>query len=78
MTNRKFGWAVALNGLIGFLAITILSAQIFEYVPHTEDEVAYLFQAKIFAQNRITVPTPPNDYAFWSPFVIDYEGARFW
>ena len=77
MTNIKFGWGVTFICLAAFLAITVLAAKIFEHVPHSEDEVAYLFQAKIFAQNRITVPTPPNDYAFWTPFVIDYEGARF-
>jgi len=59
------------------MAIAFLSAQIFEHVPHSEDEVAYIFQAKVFAQNRLTVPTPPNSDAFWSPFVVDYQGQRF-
>ena len=63
--------------LLAFTAITILSDQIFEHVPHSEDEVAYIFQAKVFAQNRLSVPTPENKRAFWTPFVIDYQGQRF-
>jgi hypothetical protein len=59
------------------MAIAIISAQIFEHVPHSEDEVAYIFQAKVFAQNRLTVPTPAFDDVFWSPFVVDYQGQRF-
>ncbi len=63
--------------LIAFITITILSDQIFEHVPHSEDEVAYLFQAKVFAQNRLAVPTPQYPQAFWTPFVVDYQGQRF-
>lgn len=63
--------------LAAFMAITVLADRIFEHVPHSEDEVAYLFQARVLAQNRLTVPTPPNDQAFWTPFVVDYQGQRF-
>jgi len=68
---------VALFCLAAFLAIAILADQIFEHVPHSEDEVAYIFQAKLFAQNRLTAPTPQYADAFWSPFVVDYQGQRF-
>jgi hypothetical protein len=46
-------------------------------VPHSEDEAAYLFQAKVFALNRLAAPTPALADAFWSPFVVDYQGQRF-
>lgn len=49
----------------------------FEQLPRSEDEVAYLFQAKVLADNRLTVPSPLYADAFWSPFVVDYEGRRF-
>jgi hypothetical protein len=77
MLYRRTGWAIAAICLIAFAAVAILSDQVFEKVPHSEDEVAYIFQAKVFAQNRLTVPTPSVDYAFWTPFVVDYQGARF-
>ena len=77
MYTPKIWWGVASICLAAFVVIALLSAQIFEHIPHSEDEVAYLFQAKVFAQNRLTVPTPPNSDAFWSPFVVDYQGQRF-
>ncbi|MDM8528489.1 hypothetical protein QUF58_09800 [Anaerolineales bacterium HSG24] len=63
--------------LLAFLSIAYLSANIFEHVPHSEDEVAYLFQAKLFAQQRLSANTPPYPNAFWTPFVVDYNGQRF-
>lgn len=63
--------------LTAFTVIALLSAQVFEHLPHSEDEAAYLFQAKVFAQNQLAVPTPPLRQAFWSPFVVDYQELRF-
>ena len=63
--------------LTAFITIAILSDRVFEHVPHSEDEVAYIFQAKVFAQGRLAVPTPPHRQAFWTPFVVDYQGQRF-
>ncbi len=63
--------------LAAFLLIALFFNQITQYVPHSEDEVAYLFQAKIFALNRLSVPTPAHADAFWSPFVVDFQGQRF-
>ena len=37
----------------------ILSWYAFERMPHVEDEVAYLFQARTFAGGALTVPLPP-------------------
>lgn len=63
--------------LVAFTVIALLSDHIFEHLPHSEDEAAYLFQAKVFAQNHLAAPTPPLRQAFWSPFVVDYQGQRF-
>lgn len=63
--------------LVAFSAIILLSAHVFEHVPHSEDEVAYVFQAKVFAENRLAAPTPPYPQAFWTPFVVDHAGQRF-
>jgi hypothetical protein len=78
MTNDpKVSWTVAGLCLAAFIIITVLFSQISEHVPHSEDEVAYIFQAKVFAQTRLAAPTPPYADAFWTPFVVDYEGQRF-
>ncbi|NJN98306.1 MAG: hypothetical protein HC875_31565, partial [Anaerolineales bacterium] len=42
--------------LTAFAVIALLSDRVFEHLPHSEDEAAYLFQAKVFAQNHLTVP----------------------
>lgn len=49
----------------------------FERLPHLEDEVAYLFQAKTMAIGRLTVPSPSSPDSFWTPFVLDFQGQRF-
>ncbi len=77
LSNRTWRWGLILICLTAFLVTALLAYTVFEQVPHSEDETAYIFQAKVFAQNRLFVPTPANDRAFWTPFVVDYEGRRF-
>jgi 4-amino-4-deoxy-L-arabinose transferase-like glycosyltransferase len=62
---------------LAFLATAAVSYFAFERLPHLEDEVAYLFQAKTLALGRLTVPSPTHAYSFWTPFVLDHEGQRF-
>jgi 4-amino-4-deoxy-L-arabinose transferase-like glycosyltransferase len=54
-----------------------LSAVVFERLPHLEDELAYLYQARILARGQLVVETPEPRLAFWQPFVIDRDGNRF-
>ncbi len=76
--KRLLRWGLLTGlSLAAFAAIILLADQVFEHVPHSEDEVAYIFQAKVLARNRLAVPTPANKPAFWTPFVVDYEGQRF-
>jgi len=57
----------------------ILSFYAFERMPHVEDEVAYLFQAKTFAGGALTVPAPPEaalpglDY-----YLFEVQGGRWY
>lgn len=75
---RKFRWpGVIVIALVAIVAAALFARFISGPLPHSEDEAAYLFQAQVFAQNRLTVPTPPLADAFWSPFVLDYNGHRF-
>lgn len=60
-----------------FLVTAAVSYFAFERLPHLEDEVAYLFQAKTMALGRLTVPSPAQPEAFWTPFVLDHQGERF-
>ena len=48
----------------------------------TEDEKTYLFQAKLLALGRLSIPMPPGAEAFWQPFIVMHDerwsGQYFW
>ncbi len=62
-----------------FAASAWVSGGVFERLPHLEDELAYLYQARIFARGMWTIPTPDPRLAYWQPFLIDdpETGQRF-
>jgi len=62
-----------------FFMSALVSRQVFERLPHLEDEVAYLYQAKIFARGELVVDIPEPRRSFWQPFVVDHtpSGHRF-
>ena len=84
-TARRFAgqwWqlcAVAVLAGFVFIMAGVISERVFERLPHLEDELAYLYQARIFAGGQIVIDSPQDHRAFWQPFVIDYEptGKRF-
>ncbi|HSR31385.1 MAG TPA: glycosyltransferase family 39 protein [Anaerolineae bacterium] len=63
--------------ILAFVATAAVAFFAFERLPHLEDEVSYLFQAKTMALGRLTVPSPAQPEAFWTPFVLDHQGQRF-
>jgi 4-amino-4-deoxy-L-arabinose transferase-like glycosyltransferase len=71
------GRLILLICALGFVATAAVAYFAFERLPHLEDEVAYLFQAKTVALGRLTVPSPAHPDSFWTPFVLDYQGRRF-
>lgn len=70
-------WIIIALAFFAFFMSVLISRTVFERLPHLEDEVAYLYQARIFANGEITAPTPELQRTFWQPFVIDYNGQRF-
>ncbi len=77
MLRSKADKFILLLCLFAFLITAAIAFFAFERLPHLEDEVAYLFQAKTMALGRLTVPSPAHPNAFWVPFVLDYQGRRF-
>lgn len=75
--GRGAGRWVLLLCAAAFLITALIAHLAFERLPHLEDEVAYLFQARTLALGRLTVPSPETPEAFWTPFVLDHEGRRF-
>ncbi|HNT75962.1 MAG TPA: glycosyltransferase family 39 protein [Anaerolineae bacterium] len=72
--NRPFSIAFC---LLAFLAATLIARYVLEGVPHLEDEIAYWFQAQVFADGRLYTPSPETPFCFSTHFVVDYGGRRF-
>ncbi|MBN1933718.1 MAG: glycosyltransferase family 39 protein, partial [Anaerolineae bacterium] len=76
------GWTRAHWLVVGcclgvFVAAGLIADWVFERVPHLEDEVAYLFQAQVFAAGKLYVDAPFHTNCFFAPFVLDHQGHRF-
>lgn len=82
MRARPLAWHHLIALLLVFFAAAmsaLVSRAVFERLPHLEDEVAYLYQAKTLAGGQLVTAIPEPRRAFWQPFVVDYEptGMRF-
>ncbi|OGO29336.1 MAG: hypothetical protein A2W33_01690 [Chloroflexi bacterium RBG_16_52_11] len=66
-----------LLSLLAVLLAYLVTDRVFERLPHIEDEVAYIWQARATAMGRLTLASPPQPKSFLVPFVVDYHGQRF-
>jgi hypothetical protein len=66
------GLAVAGLGVTLYIASALL-----QRMPHVQDSVAYLFQAKTFALGRLWVPTPAHPEFFTHEFVVMDKAGRW-
>jgi len=69
--------ALTLSLLTTLAAYYFVAGKTFEQIPHIEDEMAFVWQGCLFAENQITIPSPSQARSFFVPFVIDYNGQRF-
>jgi 4-amino-4-deoxy-L-arabinose transferase-like glycosyltransferase len=70
--------AALLLAFFSFAMSAVISRAVFERLPRLEDEVAYLFQAEVFARGDIVIDRPTPNTPFWKPFVVDHSsGKRF-
>jgi 4-amino-4-deoxy-L-arabinose transferase-like glycosyltransferase len=64
-----------------FLAGTVVAGAacllVLDGIPHVQDDVAYLFQGRVFAMGRSWVPVPPGPEFFANGFVEMFEGRWF-
>jgi len=56
--KKKIPWLVIACALFVFIFTSLFSLFIFEHIPHINDEIAYLFQAKIFKTGQLYVSSP--------------------
>ena len=70
--STRFGYhhlLALLLVLFSFFMTALVSDRVFEHVPHLEDEVAYLFEAKLLTHGQTVIPSPTPARPFWQPFV---------
>ncbi len=77
MNARIASWLAAWLSLGAVLGAFFVGATIYEHIPHLEDELAYWWQAQVFREGALTVPSPPEPQSFLVPFVVDHQGYRF-
>jgi hypothetical protein len=74
----SFETAAFLLVLFAIFSSYWVSVRYFESLPHIEDEIAYVWQARVIAESgQITTLTPVCPRCFLVPFVVDYGGQRF-
>ena len=59
------------------VAAALVSVGVFERLPHIDDSVSYLFQAKVMAGGRLWVPAPPDSAAFQMDEIL-IDGGRWY
>ncbi|MCJ7621999.1 MAG: glycosyltransferase family 39 protein [Anaerolineaceae bacterium] len=73
----RFDYTALLISIVAVLVSLFISGNIFDRIPHIEDEITYVWQARLAAQEDLTIPSPVCPNCFLEPFVIDLEGVRF-
>lgn len=63
--------------LVAFLLAAWSSDSVFDRLPHTEDEVTFLFQAKTLTEGHLIAPGPEHPEFFRMSFVINRDGHWF-
>jgi 4-amino-4-deoxy-L-arabinose transferase-like glycosyltransferase len=66
-----------LLAVAGFLASALVTQRVFEGIPHIEDEIAYVWQAKALAEGHFKFSSPEYPKSLLVPFIVDYQGERF-
>ena len=62
---------------LAFLFSAWVSLDIAEGLAQLEDEYTYQWQARLLADGKLKIPSPPEAQDFLIPFVIDHAGERF-
>lgn len=63
--------------IIAAVAAYLVADRVFNFMPHIEDEMAYVWQAQVLTTGKVMLPSPPDPKSILVPFVVDYHGNRF-
>ncbi|NDJ86166.1 MAG: hypothetical protein GYB66_09800, partial [Chloroflexi bacterium] len=72
---RRSALIAILAAYLGLAGAFAVMETVFERLPHLEDEIAFIYQARIFAGGRVYIQSPKPARVFWQPFVIDCTDA---
>ncbi|MDQ2806481.1 MAG: hypothetical protein M3Z04_06130 [Chloroflexota bacterium] len=75
--HSAFRFAPLLFALAGTVAAAAVALGPLEGIPHVQDDVAYLWQAKVFALGRAWAPEPPLPNFFQQGFILITDGRWF-
>lgn len=70
-TPRRIPWPVLAAAGFVFVFCAAYNYFVFEHVPHVHDEIAYLFQARIFLTGHFSAPVPCAPDSFDFPHVVN-------
>ncbi len=73
---NKAGWIALFLSVAGVFITYQVGNKVFEQLPHVEDEMAYVWQAEVYARGHLTAPSPPDSEAMYVPFVVNHAGQR--
>ncbi len=68
--------AISLLFALALTLALLMAVYVNERLPHLEDEIAYIFQARTFARGQLWAPPPPIKRVFFTPFVLTLENGR--
>lgn len=70
-------WIAAAIAVLGTAIATTVAIVLLGRIPHVQDSVTYLFQAKTLALGRLSVPAPPLPDLFEQEFLVVRDGTWF-
>jgi hypothetical protein len=77
IARRNSRSGVPLLAVLVFGTTCVLSHLVLDPIPHISDEVSYLFQARVLAAGRLTLPAPPIPSLFPAEWVVVHDGKWF-
>jgi len=69
--RSKLPLVVLLSALFVLIVTNLFSSVFFRHIPHVNDEIGYLFQAKVFSLGKLFVPSPCDPEAFAFAHIIN-------
>lgn len=68
---KRSSLLAVLFAFLTFASSLHVADQVFERLPHLEDEFLFIYQAKVFEGGNIYLGRPEPRFTFWQPFLIE-------